>query len=137
MTDAEKREKVTRGLKCCMLSGDCNLCPYTETRCQEHLCGDAFALLKEQEARVMNVKEVRESVGNPMWFESCGKYLGEKGWWCLSLGGDPSFHIRISTSKANGPITLSLTDYNKVWRCWTAKPFPEQMQETPWEEMRK
>lgn len=81
----------------------------------------------------MSVKEARESAGNPMWFESCGKYLGEKGWWCLSLGGDPSFHIRISTSKANGPITLSLTDYNKVWRCWTSHPSERQMRDTPWE----
>lgn len=129
MPDREKViDKLCEYVKVCAIYGDDEA---VET------ISEAVALLKEQEPRVMNVKEVRESVGNPMWFESCGKYLGEKGWWCLSLGGDPSFYIRISTSKANGPITLSLTDYNKVWRCWTAKPFPEQMQETPWEEMRK
>lgn len=50
------REKVTRGLKCCMLSGDCNHCPYTETRCQEHLCGDALDLLKEQEEALKHLR---------------------------------------------------------------------------------
>lgn len=99
----------------------------------DRVCREVIEYLQKQEPRVMNVKEARESVRNPMWFESYGKYLGEKGWWCLSFGGDPSFHIRISTSKANGPITLSLTDYNKVWRCWTSRPTPDQMRDTPWE----
>ena len=46
-----KREEVVRGLECCAF-GDCNHCPYTGTRCEEHLCGDALALLKEQGTKV-------------------------------------------------------------------------------------
>ena len=50
------REKVMLGLEYCAL-GDCILCPYTESRCQEHLCGDALALLKEQEEKIESLTE--------------------------------------------------------------------------------
>lgn len=69
-----------------------------------------------------------------MWFESRGRYLGKNGWWCLSHGTDPSLHIRIHSSEANELIILSLTDYNRVWRCWSTKPTDEQSKAATWDE---
>lgn len=58
MVDADKREKVIRGLTVC---GDdiykCIDCPYHpeyngNTNCSNHLCADALALLKKQDERI-------------------------------------------------------------------------------------
>lgn len=57
MIDAEKCEKVIRGLECCMRENNTNMCgdcPYhdsSETRfgCMQSAMRDALALLKEQE----------------------------------------------------------------------------------------
>ena len=67
MADAEKREKVIRGLECCKWSrqnvkpekNKCDECPYKDQNimsafavwrsCTNVLAGDALALLKEQE----------------------------------------------------------------------------------------
>ena len=45
------REKVIKGLKLCVVTGDfCGECPYDEMElCIDHLHDDALALLKEQE----------------------------------------------------------------------------------------
>lgn len=54
MADAEKREKVIRGLECCAVGAECDHCPYStmnktgyEGCYQMHI--DALALLKAQE----------------------------------------------------------------------------------------
>lgn len=95
----------------------------------------AIANLKEKlKQRVLTLQEVRESFGNPMWFESHGTFLGEKGCWCLSHGTVLPFNIVISTPTTDGQIRLGLADYNKVWRAWNFKPSEEQMKNTPWEE---
>lgn len=54
MTEQEKREKVIRGLECCVLRNPedrprCNECPY-DGACLNRLKHDALALLKAQEA---------------------------------------------------------------------------------------
>ena len=90
-----KREEVVRGLECCAF-GDCNHCPYTGTRCEEHLCGDALALLREQDEGVTPIESTTEQkkfadrigfavsefwcgacrfnlVGNPKFCPNCGK----------------------------------------------------------------
>lgn len=59
MADAEKREKVTRGLESlwrCIspVSHTCGDCPYQDNRveCKRRVVTDALALLKEQEERI-------------------------------------------------------------------------------------
>lgn len=49
--------KVLLGLKCCSLGDDCDECPYTEERCREHLCGDAYHLLGPLENENSKLKE--------------------------------------------------------------------------------
>lgn len=51
MDDAEKREKVIRGLELCACT-DCVGCPYRGVSpCQNKLAADALALLREQEPK--------------------------------------------------------------------------------------
>lgn len=67
-----KREEVVRGLECCAF-GDCNHCPYTGTRCEEHLCGDALALLREQDEGIepeISRKSITETTAS-FWYK-CG-----------------------------------------------------------------
>lgn len=61
MTDAEKREKVIRGLECCT-KDECECCPYEnvcfgddEVEIFDTLARDALALLKAQDAQLVIV----------------------------------------------------------------------------------
>lgn len=143
MTDSERREKVIRGLECCALGAfdTCEECPYTEeTRCSEHLCGDALALLRKQEPRLMTLDEVL-TAEDFVWAEI---YTPHKWSWCV-------IYVKIIPVVSNDEIvrieedcgtgwTKSKADYGKRgfldggWRCWTSRPTPEQMRDTPWEE---
>lgn len=146
MTDSEKREKVIRGLECCALGAfdTCEGCPYTEeTRCSEHLCGDALALLREQEARVLSWEEVDKSGNLYVWTEIHSFYSGRG---CLvyctvvrSEFFDELFRLR---EDSGIDWTRAEEDYNRDnyqgvhsgWRCWTARPTEEQRKAVPWEE---
>lgn len=134
-----KREKVLKGLEHCTSFGGtytpCNGCPYDdpEEHCQGKLLEEALSLLREQEPRVMTEGDVLHSTGKPMWFESRGMYLGQKGFWCLSFEVDPESHFKFVQPLTGGRLTLSLNDYDKTWRVWDKYPSPEQMRDTPWE----
>jgi hypothetical protein len=138
MNDAEKREKVIRGLECCALGSlsNCEGCPYTETRCSEHLCGDALALLKEQEPRVLEFLEISETT--TYWMED--NHEANRKTSCIpetimDIMGDRVFTIPV-VKLLNGyapVISKNREGYGKTWRCWTSRPTPEQMRDTPWE----
>ena len=142
------REKVIKALECCRYVEtwsfhNCEICPYKEAGhgvvgCEDQLVSDALDLLKEQEARVMSLKEARETLhtaeflycedknddtmagglmrgvlnGSDYWDLSNGEYMTPD---CLDEGGDLE------------------AEYGKYFRFWTAKPSPEQMRYTPWE----
>ena len=60
MMEQEKREKVIKGLECCMLSykDGCDECPYIgKGMCQELLGEHAIALLKAQEETIKQLAE--------------------------------------------------------------------------------
>ena len=135
--------KVTLGLELCAYDPDpgqtrkdvhsCSRCPYYDHGCEGQLYRDALALLKEQEPRVMTEGDVLHSTGKPVWFESRGMYLGQKGFWCLLFEVDAELHIRFVQSVTGGKITLSLIDYDKIWRFWTSRPDEQVRRDTPWE----
>lgn len=139
--DEKKREKVIFAIENCLTTDsvtECRKteCPFISCResCLEWLLRSVLALLREQEPRVMAEGDVLHSTGKPMWFESRGMYLGQKGFWCLLFEVDAELHIRFVQSVTGGKITLALFDYGKLWRFWTSRPTPEQMRGTPWEE---
>ena len=122
-----KLEQVTYGLDCCSWGVKCSFCPYKdEPECKTVLMCDALDLLEAQKMpKVMTEDDVLHPTGKPLWFESRGMYLGQKGFWCLLFEIDSKFHVSFVQSITGGKITLSLFDYGKVWRFWTAQPTEE------------
>lgn len=138
------REKVIKGLKC-HVNGHphtrCHKCPYWGTgphgssECNV-LAADALALLKEQEPRVMNVTEVTAcEVGTVLWVEERQGVT----WNLFPLEIDVS-----STHPDTGTNYLffityhdirifECDEYNRTWRCWSARPTDEQRKAVKWD----
>ena len=91
MTD---REKVIKGLECCIIrhpddKARCDECPY-ESACCNRLKNDALALLKGQEARLVTYEDFhsgREDGGEaiPCWKEARSK-TRRSGWAVIVYG---------------------------------------------------
>ena len=142
------REKVIQAMTYCVgdikavdENDECrgDICPYKDyadvdgySYCQDHMIRDALALLKEQEARVLTVEEIRSGTVEVVWLEDADKPNVIPGiWFRLSNeGGDEAVDIHVM----DGFIGPRLAVYGKKWRAWTSRPTPEQMQETKWEE---
>lgn len=136
MTDAEKREKVIRGLEICTNPGSCSeRCPYyhieiTEGSCDYFLLTDALALLKDQEPRVMTKKEVECDCPDCVYFET------RTGWLECAIKdeGKSDRYFGVFVYGCNEWFMRSYEEYGKTWRCWTSRPKPEQTRDTKWEE---
>lgn len=133
-----EKSKVIRGLECCAKGSlsDCEGCPYTKTRCSEHLCGDALVLLKQQEPRVLEYSEIEK---HPLvWLEDNDKedvipalFLQYNGW-------NAEFAVQAPDEGVDtiirSPIVIAVEEmYGITWRAWNAKPTPDQRLEVPWE----
>lgn len=144
------REKVMLALNCCAADDlrTCRECPYAMTingiktnssTCVMELASDALALLKEQEARVMDAEEVArftEEIYQWLWIEE----IQTTTWnlYCLrtfvySKHPDTG-EFYILAIGYRDTVKLEGDEYGKTWRCWTSCPTPEQMRETKWEE---
>lgn len=133
MTDQDKREKVIKGLECCLAVTMCGVCPYNDDRelwCSNNdtLLEDALALLKAQEPRVMTLEEVKMLDCDYYYLESMrspGKELreiiGAYGLTCVTW---PSITWARQTMGDSG--------YGKTWRCWTSLPDQATREATPW-----
>lgn len=84
MTEQEKREKVIKGLECCLeirnICWDNPKCPYND--CEDRVCGDgcmsfmmrdALALLKAREPMVPTMGCTVGYEGQDSWWYQCGK----------------------------------------------------------------
>jgi len=132
-----EREKVIRGLEACVSNQylmQCTSCPYhtDKARCVTTLMRDALALLKEQEARVMTLEEIRSGAVEVAWLEDADKPNVIPGiWFRLSNeGGDEAVDIHVM----DGFVGARLAVYGKKWRAWTSRPSEQQMRDTPWED---
>lgn len=143
MTDAEKREKVIKGLAACMpqteadASIGCDGCPYNG-----HPCGGDYqdndhvnlpvamienirALLKSQEPRVIKVGDVRNWVNSDR--VTRGPVVIE------IRGGVCAWIVDDEVRELPGEENLLSDLYGKTWRCWTSRPTDYQREATPWE----
>ena len=88
--DAEKVEKVCKGLECCADPGNCDPCPYArgleEVGCIQDMGKDALSVIRELKAEIdrlkqeklVNVDKLREKLG---FAESCDK-CKKDSWQC-------------------------------------------------------
>ena len=91
--------------------------------------GDAIAMLKEQEARLMTLDEVKDFDWDYCYLEEerlPGKeyraVYGDYALTCITWPCVTSMRIQ------NGDES-----YGKKWRCWSAKPTDEQRETVKWE----
>jgi len=134
------REKVIKGLTECVTAGletACPLdCPYFQLCVSDvgpanlfmPLMQDALTLLKEQEARVMTLDEVKA-------FDWDYCYLEEerlRGKEYRSVCGDYALTCITWPCITSMRIQHGDDSYGTKWRCWSAKPTDEQRREVKW-----
>ena len=136
MNDAEKREKVIRGLEAHANPKSCETCageecPYynmgggfTGVTCSSILAVDALALLKEQEARAITRGEIIK-LNDWVWVDYKDAFNG----YAYKLDYDSDCD-RVEWLDG---ATDGMEEYGKTWRCWISRPTPEQMREMKWE----
>ena len=132
-----KREEVVRGLEACAaMSGDeCRKCPYGH-ECRDadlpygipHLASDALALLREQEARVLDWNEIG-TVDGAVWLEDRDENEVVPG---LVMQMHSAVNLDIKKDGKLHTASASRSDYGERWRAWSARPTEEQRKAVPW-----
>lgn len=91
----------------------------------------ALALLKEQEPRVLALEEVEDLPYGHVLIETDKN--GSLRWLdALLFCKNANFSFDFITLE--GRARLLGTEYNREWRCWSAKPTDEQREAVPWQE---
>lgn len=138
-----EREKIIKGIECCLpagivKSGDaCNQCPYgsldkrhSDGYCIRKIMEDALELLKEPEPRVMTLEEVEAMPYGHVLIETDKK--GSLRWVdALLFCKNTNYSFDFITLE--GRARLLGTEYNREWRCWTARPTKEQTEAVKWD----
>ena len=130
------KEKVMRGLEICYRGGfdGCKRCPYDEDSfCQEQLCADALALLKEQEPRMVTAEEMAQIEPDTVYW---GEGHHVRNLWPMAFTDEAIEDSDSGFLKDSYGRIYEVELYNKGvmgWRLWTSRPTKEQMRETPWE----
>ena len=83
----------------------------------------AIAALEAQAPRIMALYDIAKTE-SPVYLEIKGRYAH----WMIKhyLNAELIF-------SGFGSYKPDLQKYNIAWRCWTQKPTPEQLANTPWE----
>lgn len=124
------REKVIKGLVCCMFGCDRVPCPYSELEdCEGTLHCDALALLKEQQPKVMTLSELNDmrGRGKAVYYEDRDAVAKCQDMFFVSVVNEYAYlkgEVYVLPKKKD--------DYNMTWRCWTAKPTDEQRDAEAW-----
>lgn len=134
MTDAEKREKVMRGLECCNNNQDCENCPYAGVgMCEYWLRYDTFNLMKEQKPRVLTTEEVAQIEPNTVYW---GEGHHVRNLWPMAFTDEAIEDSDSGFLKDSYGRIYEVELYNKGvmgWRLWTSRPTEEQRMEVLWE----
>jgi len=90
---------------------------------------DVLALLREQEPRVMTLDEVEVMPYGHVLIET-DKMDSLR--WLDALLFCKNTNYSFDFITLEGRARLLGTEYNREWRCWTAKPTEKQREETAW-----
>lgn len=135
--------KVVCGLeRCTRGNGICQgvHCPYHKGRdetifCRMNLVSDVCSLLQidANAPRVLTLEEVKDSIGEAIYFESRGTYMGKIVFPILPALFTQHGLMRYVHPQSSHYSELGLHDYGKVWRCWNARPTDEQRKKVKWD----
>ena len=128
------REKVIKGLECCMSEKICNSpCPY-KGQCDNggyyfsKAIEDAIGLLKAQEPMVITLEELSTlPIDTPVFIEEINDECG----WNVFYGIDEEKDVCFCGFRASADY-YDLEEYGMSWRCWTLRPTDEQRNEVKW-----
>ena len=146
MTDAEKREKVVEGLKELQshsraMAGISSSKQGRESHIESaRTIGEAIALLKAQEPRVMTLEEVKALPDeSDVWLEEfCSIVVA------TTISHQPTIYKVLKRFNPDATYFYGIehadynsgeymdADYGTEWRCWTSRPTDEQREATPW-----
>lgn len=90
---------------------------------------DAIALLKDQEARVMTLEEVKAFDWDYCYLEE-ERLLGKE---YRAVCGDYALTCITWSCVTSMRIQHGDENYGRKWRCWSAKPTDEQRNAVKWE----
>jgi len=89
-----------------------------------------LAMLKEAEPHVLTPRKLDEVwLSKPVWLEVRNMDLLEPALFRYQM---PEYGNVAFSLIENRAIKRDVTEYNLGWRCWTSRPSPEQMRDTPW-----
>ena len=111
-----------------------------DIRFYAYIMRKAHEMLKAREPRVMTLEEVCNlKYDDVVYYQGINTNSVESA---IVLHGEkmvPEVNTRVvqfrhadGTGGWNGINNADLNGYGKKWWCWTAKPTPEQMRNTPW-----
>ena len=139
-------EKLLDGLRCRATNfpeRDCAHCHYGIQMGRRWGCdfmrmtGDAIALLKAQEPRVMAWDEVRAAMKAPIWKETKSMHKALYQGWVLAYDiqtGQGITGTRLGMAEPSGRVVwYKVENYGKTWRCWSAPPTDAQREAVKWE----
>lgn len=92
---------------------------------RRRILGNALWFLKAQKPRVLTVEELREKIGEPVFFEN--QYSGE---WRIITGATKEKMFTVSGMESTHQNYFEFNGI--VWRCWNMKPTDEQRLKEPW-----
>ena len=101
-----------------------------DIRFYAYIMRKAHALLKEQEAKILDLDEL-ENWDNSVWFEDKDEqncYIAL----AANVGTFDATFVNVEPGKFHR-IDFLREFYKKEWRCWSAKPTAKQRQEVKWE----
>lgn len=136
------REKVIKGLECCMAEKICaSKCPY-KGQCDDggyyysKAIEDAISLLKEQEPRVMTLEEVEDALDSVVWvdrplFDNLSNEYALIDSYSRKL---QIVELRYPFYDKDYRERSDYVTYGKTWRCWTSRPTDEQREAIPWKD---
>lgn len=145
-----EREKVIRALEWCIEKPCHPNCPYftvedeSQARCLfTKILPDVLSLLKEQEARVMALDEIKKDGSSFVWAEIHSPHVQKMALIYCTVKQFEGWHESYLLSEESGvKWGRDAEDYNRDlfqgihsgWRCWTARPTEEQRKAAAWDE---
>lgn len=136
------REKVIKGLECCMSEKICaSQCPY-KGQCDDggyyysRAIEEALSLLKAQEPRVMTLEELEDALDTVVWLDIPNTKNLADGYSLIMAYSHKNGFIFLESPFGDNPSQdrFEYKDYGITWRCWTSRPTDEQREATPWAE---
>ena len=124
------REKVIKGLECCLSVTKCGTCPYNtgnDSWCSNNnqLLEDALALLTP---RILTLEDLMGFDGAFLIEYNPSVISREANWAMFHFMDEKQVHIWRPRLVEH----YAIAQYGVTWRCWNVRPSQAEMEAMPW-----